>query len=174
MGLSTLYRKFSYCWLYIILLFFLKKAFIDFSFKNVFRRNFILEEVNIWFILLTLVIFFFLRLRKSSRSLLKAVIKGISRRLVFAFFTVNILYYYIFFEISLLPTALLIIVWGVQPERLEAVRYFLVYALVGSFPLLANIVFLQIEVIKYNFFLNFKFNTEYFILFKRKKILIFF
>jgi NADH-ubiquinone oxidoreductase chain 4 len=48
--------------------------------------------------------------------------------------------YFIFFELSLFPTAFLIIVFGGNPERFRAVYYFLLYTSLASFPLLVNIL----------------------------------
>jgi len=48
--------------------------------------------------------------------------------------------FFLFFELSLLPTAFLIFSFGLNPERLSAVSYFILYTSVGSFPLLLNIV----------------------------------
>jgi len=48
--------------------------------------------------------------------------------------------FYIFFECSLIPTVILILGWGYQPERLPASYYFLFYILLSSLPLLFVIV----------------------------------
>nr|QEX96210.1 NADH dehydrogenase subunit 4 [Sphaeroma terebrans] len=46
------------------------------------------------------------------------------------------LYFYILFEISLIPTFILILGWGYQPERLQAGLYMLLYTVLASLPLL--------------------------------------
>lgn len=48
--------------------------------------------------------------------------------------------FYIIFEFSLIPTLLLIIGWGYQPERLQAGLYLLFYTLTASLPLLISIL----------------------------------
>jgi len=48
-----------------------------------------------------------------------------------------------FFEISLIPTLLIIIGWGYQPERLQAGLYFLFYTLTASLPLLILLLVIQ-------------------------------
>nr|ALO77523.1 NADH deshydrogenase subunit 4 [Scydmaeninae sp. 840139] len=52
------------------------------------------------------------------------------------FSTINMFLFYIFFEMSLIPTLFLIIGWGYQPERMQAGLYLLFYTLFGSLPLL--------------------------------------
>jgi len=53
----------------------------------------------------------------------------------------NYLQYYFFFEASLIPTLLIILGWGYQPERLQAGLYFLFYTLFISLPLLLCIIY---------------------------------
>lgn len=56
------------------------------------------------------------------------------------FISINLLIFYIFFEISLIPTLLIIIGWGFQLERLQAGVYFMFYTLTASLPLLLNLI----------------------------------
>ena len=60
--------------------------------------------------------------------------------LILAFSVNNLFSYYIFFEASLIPTLILIITWGYQPERLEAGLYLILYTLTSSLPLLIAII----------------------------------
>nr|YP_004935009.1 NADH dehydrogenase subunit 4 [Salinator rhamphidia]AEQ93897.1 NADH dehydrogenase subunit 4 [Salinator rhamphidia] len=60
--------------------------------------------------------------------------------LVLAFSSANILLFYVFFEASLIPTLMLIIGWGYQPERLQAGSYMMLYTVTASLPLLAALV----------------------------------
>ena len=53
------------------------------------------------------------------------------------FFVSNFFQYYIFFEFSLIPTFLLILGWGYQPERMNASIYIIVYTVGASLPLLS-------------------------------------
>nr|YP_009540706.1 NADH dehydrogenase subunit 4 [Arcyptera meridionalis]AYQ22794.1 NADH dehydrogenase subunit 4 [Arcyptera meridionalis] len=53
-----------------------------------------------------------------------------------SFSSLSLLSFYIFFEASLVPTLLLILGWGYQPERLQAGIYLIFYTLVASLPLL--------------------------------------
>lgn len=60
--------------------------------------------------------------------------------LVLTFRTLNIIIFYIIFEASLIPTFMLILGWGNQPERSQAGIYIIIYTVTASLPLL--IVFL--------------------------------
>nr|ABL09082.1 NADH dehydrogenase subunit 4 [Onchidella borealis] len=60
--------------------------------------------------------------------------------LVLTFSTNNIYTFYVMFEASLIPTLLLIVGWGYQPERLQAGSYMLLYTVAGSLPLLVLII----------------------------------
>jgi NADH-ubiquinone oxidoreductase chain 4 len=62
--------------------------------------------------------------------------------LVITFSCQSILLFYVMFEASLIPLFFLILGWGVQPERLQAGIYFLLYTLVGSLPLLVSFIYL--------------------------------
>lgn len=79
--------------------------------------------------------------------------------LYITFSVVNLFLFYFFFEGRLIPTLLLIIGWGYQPERIQAGIYLLFYTLFASLPLFIgiffifdNINFFMIYIIKfYNF-----------------------
>nr|ASS30684.1 NADH dehydrogenase subunit 4 [Lomis hirta] len=59
--------------------------------------------------------------------------------LVFAFSAMDYLLFYISFEASLIPTLILILGWGYQPERIQAGVYMLFYTLFASLPLLVSL-----------------------------------
>jgi len=61
-------------------------------------------------------------------------------RLVLTFSCLDYLIFYVCFERSLIPTIILILGWGYQPERLQAGVYMLFYTLFGSLPLLISIL----------------------------------
>nr|YP_009498534.1 NADH dehydrogenase subunit 4 [Caridina multidentata]AWK60847.1 NADH dehydrogenase subunit 4 [Caridina multidentata] len=60
--------------------------------------------------------------------------------LVLTFSCSDFLLFYICFETSLIPTLILILGWGYQPERLQAGVYMLFYTLFGSLPLLVSLI----------------------------------
>jgi len=48
----------------------------------------------------------------------------------------NILSFYIWFEASLIPTIIIIMTWGYQPERMQARIYLILYTVTASLPIL--------------------------------------
>nr|YP_009538138.1 NADH dehydrogenase subunit 4 [Adelpha bredowii]AYN60920.1 NADH dehydrogenase subunit 4 [Adelpha bredowii] len=62
--------------------------------------------------------------------------------LYLTFSVMNLFLFYLFFESSLIPTLMLIIGWGYQPERVQAGMYLLFYTLFASLPLLMGIFYI--------------------------------
>nr|YP_009235505.1 NADH dehydrogenase subunit 4 [Metapenaeopsis dalei]AMD15646.1 NADH dehydrogenase subunit 4 [Metapenaeopsis dalei] len=60
--------------------------------------------------------------------------------LILTFSSTDYLLFYISFESSLIPTLILILGWGYQPERLQAGVYMLFYTLFASLPLLLSLI----------------------------------
>ena len=55
--------------------------------------------------------------------------------LINCFSASNIIIFYIWFEASLIPTIVIIITWGYQPERLQARFYLILYTITASLPI---------------------------------------
>jgi len=72
--------------------------------------------------------------------------------LVFRFLDSSLIGFYFYFEASLIPTFLLILGFGYQPERLQAGLYLIFYTIFGSLPLLF-IILLEIRSMKTAFFI---------------------
>jgi NADH-ubiquinone oxidoreductase chain 4 len=60
--------------------------------------------------------------------------------LIRSFSASSILIFYIIFEASLIPTIVLIMTWGYQPERIQARIYLIIYTITASLPLLIIIL----------------------------------
>ena len=75
--------------------------------------------------------------------------------LVLSFFTSNMIIFYVLFEASLLPTLILVLGWGYQPERLQAGIYLILYTVAASLPLLFSIIIIIKESFSLCFFLPF-------------------
>jgi len=60
--------------------------------------------------------------------------------LVVSFSSSSIIIFYIAFEASLIPTIILIMLWGYQPERIQASLYLIIYTITASLPLLIIIL----------------------------------
>nr|YP_009050396.1 NADH dehydrogenase subunit 4 [Choaspes benjaminii]AIC37391.1 NADH dehydrogenase subunit 4 [Choaspes benjaminii] len=66
--------------------------------------------------------------------------------LYLTFSAMNLFMFYLFFEGSLIPTLMLIIGWGYQPERIQAGMYLLFYTLFVSLPLLLGIFYIFMDM----------------------------
>lgn len=81
------------------------------------------------------------RWESKRRVLFRVRVLTLCLILSLAFTVSNALSFYIFFEISLIPTLVLIIGWGYQPERLQAGRYIMIYTVSASLPLLVVLLY---------------------------------
>lgn len=74
-------------------------------------------------------------LKNNNAKIFAATSITLTLILILCFRSSNLLTFYIWFEASLVPTMLLIIVWGYQPERLQARIYLIIYTVTASLPL---------------------------------------
>nr|YP_010507430.1 NADH dehydrogenase subunit 4 [Distenia punctulatoides]UXG19099.1 NADH dehydrogenase subunit 4 [Distenia punctulatoides] len=72
--------------------------------------------------------------------------------LIVTFSSVNLFVFYLFFEASLIPTLILIVGWGYQPERVEAGIYLFFYTMLVSLPMLVVIFYYYSLVQSFDFF----------------------
>lgn len=128
----------------------------------IFRSNY----YSIWLIILSLWILRLIIICLDSMRILKILVFLLLLfSLVIFFISIDLILFYLIFEISLIPTFFLIIYWGVNLERVNAAYYLLLYILLISFPLLLYIfkiylygltlkfrlMLLVIEVYEFNF-----------------------
>nr|QHD26839.1 NADH dehydrogenase subunit 4 [Idaea effusaria] len=85
--------------------------------------------------------------------------------LILTFSVMNMFMFYLFFEGSLIPTLMLIIGWGYQPERIQAGMYLLFYTLFVSLPLLLGIFYLLNMKNCINMYMLKFFNLNYYLLY---------
>nr|UAM92223.1 NADH dehydrogenase subunit 4 [Branchinecta gaini] len=102
-----------------------------FSFKFSFSWANLLLLLSSWIFMLMVLSWF-----PSSNFYYLLLITILFLLLVLTFTSSSLISFYIFFESSLIPTMLLILGWGYQPERLPSSLYFLFYTLIASLPLL--------------------------------------
>nr|YP_010722533.1 NADH dehydrogenase subunit 4 [Phocoderma betis]WDV16727.1 NADH dehydrogenase subunit 4 [Phocoderma betis] len=85
--------------------------------------------------------------------------------LYMTFSVMNLFMFYLFFEGSLIPTLMLIMGWGYQPERMQAGMYLLFYTLFASLPMLLGIFYIFNEMnCMMIYFMKF-YNTNLFMLY---------
>nr|YP_010718863.1 NADH dehydrogenase subunit 4 [Gonatopsis borealis]WDQ44466.1 NADH dehydrogenase subunit 4 [Gonatopsis borealis] len=79
----------------------------------------------------------------NKSSLFSLVVLSLCLVVILYFLSTHIIFFYVFFEISLIPTLVLIIGWGYQPERLQAGMYMMLYTITASLPLLVSLIMLS-------------------------------
>nr|AFN27600.1 NADH dehydrogenase subunit 4 [Diadromus collaris] len=80
--------------------------------------------------------------------------------LMLCFLSFNLIMFYMFFEMSLIPVLMLIMGWGFQIDRIQAGIYMMLYTLFGSLPLFILIIYfyqiiesLMMDFLKMNIFI---------------------
>nr|BDQ43768.1 NADH dehydrogenase subunit 4 [Duplodicodrilus acinctus] len=83
--------------------------------------------------------------------------------LLLCFNASNMFMFYIWFEASLVPTMALIMLWGYQPERLQASMYLMIYTVMASLPMLAALgkIYLSSKTTYMPMFMSMTFPTDY-------------
>nr|YP_001798488.1 NADH dehydrogenase subunit 4 [Orchesella villosa]ABS57586.1 NADH dehydrogenase subunit 4 [Orchesella villosa] len=137
---------------YIFLLFIL--VFKNFFFSSNFLLNIDLGMDMASYSLIILSFWITVLMYYSSENIFKnknavlyfgLCLSGLMFSLLLSFSSINLLSFYFFFEASLIPTLLIILGWGYQPERLQAGIYFLFYTLFASLPLLLCLIFIYLN-----------------------------
>nr|UFI48590.1 NADH dehydrogenase subunit 4 [Amalda bellonorium] len=76
----------------------------------------------------------------NNYSMFSKILLFLNLILIMTFISSSSLLFYFLFEASLIPTLMLILGWGYQPERLQAGMYMMVYTVAASLPLLFMIL----------------------------------
>ncbi len=100
----------------------------------VFSKNFSVDRFRILLIFLSVLVFFFLYYCYKffmRLSLIFAILR---------FCTSNLLFFFIFFELSIIPLFYVIFSGGKNPERLISGFSLWIYTLIGGFPLLFKVI----------------------------------
>nr|AXA45356.1 NADH dehydrogenase subunit 4 [Toxicochlespira sp. MNHN IM 2013-9841] len=83
---------------------------------------------------------------KNSQLIFSKIIVLMTLILTITFMSSSSLLFYFMFEASLIPTLMLILGWGYQPERLQAGLYMMMYTVAASLPLLFCILWLSTKL----------------------------
>jgi len=120
--------------------------------------NFIVDSLGLRLIILSVWIILLMYLSRyrivrfnEFFSIFRGRLLALLLVLVLTFSLRNYLLFYFFFEVSLIPTLLVILGWGYQPERLQAGVYFIFYTLRASLPLLVILMGVSLEFKSLNF-----------------------
>nr|AML26352.1 NADH dehydrogenase subunit 4 [Hydrophilidae sp. BMNH 1274343] len=155
----------QWCYFFLFFLFFLLFGF-NYNFINLSYffgydlLSFVMIILSMW--ICSLMIMGSTKIYKINNyyNLFLLVVLILMISLVLTFASLNLFIFYLFFEISLIPTLLLIIGWGYQPERLQAGVYLLFYTMFASLPMLLGIfyIYYNLYTLDYAFF-NCNFNS---------------
>nr|ALO76093.1 NADH deshydrogenase subunit 4 [Clambus sp. CLA01] len=104
--------------------------------------SFIMLILSFWIVLLMVMSSEKIYLLKKSYKLFILMNLMLMIFLYCTFSVMNLFMFYLFFEMSLIPTLFLILGWGYQPERLQAGVYLLFYTLLASLPMMISIFYL--------------------------------
>lgn len=108
-----------------------------------------LQRTNVGLILTSLTILISLLMLLSTQkplvknTLMSFLILLLNLNLILVFLSSRMFSMYFFFEFSLIPTLILILGWGYQPERLQAGVYLILYTFTASMPLLFVLLYLH-------------------------------
>nr|QFO87059.1 NADH dehydrogenase subunit 4 [Latreillia valida] len=102
--------------------------------------SYILIFLSMWIISLILLSSQKIKSSKNFSLSFLIVIIFLLLSLIITFCSMDYLLFYVSFEMSLIPTLILILGWGYQPERLQAGIYMLFYTLFLSLPLLVSLL----------------------------------
>nr|YP_003934437.1 NADH dehydrogenase subunit 4 [Thylacodes squamigerus]ADI79420.1 NADH dehydrogenase subunit 4 [Thylacodes squamigerus] len=102
----------------------------------------VLVCLTVWISVLMLLASQQVQLTKNNTKVFCLTILVLCCTLLYAFLMSNVYLFYFFFEASLIPTLVLILGWGYQPERLQAGMYMMMYTLSASLPLLLVLVWM--------------------------------
>jgi len=120
--------------------------------------NLILDSISILILslcllIIPLIILASYKLKVSNKIFIPTIILLLII-LIICFSVNNLLLFYIIFEGSLIPTLILIILWGHQPERKIAGLYIIIYTVTASLPLL--IIILKISATNFSYLILIK------------------
>nr|YP_011001022.1 NADH dehydrogenase subunit 4 [Dardanus hessii]WPN85845.1 NADH dehydrogenase subunit 4 [Dardanus hessii] len=104
--------------------------------------SYILILLSFW--IMALIILSSTKIKSGSNFITLFLLTNLSLLffLLLTFAATDYLFFYIAFESSLVPTLILILGWGYQPERIQAGIYMLFYTLFASLPLLVSLLIL--------------------------------
>nr|AYQ18953.1 NADH dehydrogenase subunit 4 [Leiochrinini sp. 2 ACP-2013] len=128
--------------------------------------SFILVLLSFWIIILMIMASSSIYYNKKSSSLFLLMIGLLMVSLYMTFVSMNLFVFYIFFEMSLIPTLILIVGWGYQPERLQAGIYLLFYTLFASLPMMVALSFCYFNIgsLLFCFFINYESVVMFFLI----------
>lgn len=100
-----------------------------------------IDNLSWWVIQLTFwLIFIVTRMKANHKSSFNKLILLMTWILIVTFTTWNFIVFYIIFEISIVVVLVMIIKWGYQPERVEAIVFIVIMTVIVSLPFITSII----------------------------------
>nr|ALO70895.1 NADH deshydrogenase subunit 4 [Scaphisoma boleti] len=136
-------------WGYLLFFLLFLKSF-SFNYMNMYISftwgmdllSYMMVLLSIWISFLMIMASNNIKLSKNFSGLFILKINFLMIFLILTFISLNLFIFYLFFEMSLIPTLILILGWGYQPERIQAGTYLLFYTLFASLPMMISIFYL--------------------------------
>nr|YP_010480543.1 NADH dehydrogenase subunit 4 [Nasonia giraulti]ACH81760.1 NADH dehydrogenase subunit 4 [Nasonia giraulti]UVN15271.1 NADH dehydrogenase subunit 4 [Nasonia giraulti] len=100
--------------------------------------GYMLTLLSLWIIMLMFMVSF----KFNNNKMFSMILLLLLLSLMFSFMSINYFMFYLYFEISLFPTFLLIMGWGYQPERINASMFMMLYTMFASLPLMIIMFYL--------------------------------
>nr|YP_010183491.1 NADH dehydrogenase subunit 4 [Curtos fulvocapitalis]QVG61307.1 NADH dehydrogenase subunit 4 [Curtos fulvocapitalis] len=104
--------------------------------------SFFMILLSIWICLLMIMSSEKIYFLMNYSNLLNFMVMMLLLFLILTFCSMNMFVFYLFFEMSLIPTLFLILGWGYQPERIQAGMYMFIYTLFGSLPMMISLFYM--------------------------------
>ena len=109
------------------------------------RLSWCLVILSIWISAMSLLGSQRIYLNNQKKVLFLLIVTFLMVFLLFSFISSELVMFYFFFERRLLPILFIVLLWGYQPERLQAGLYIIIYTVFGSLPLLVRIMLIYFE-----------------------------
>nr|UUG47415.1 NADH dehydrogenase subunit 4 [Ips subelongatus] len=113
--------------------------------------SYVLVSLSFWICFLMILASFNIYKEKFFSKMFLFFVMFLLVSLIFTFCSLNLFIFYLFFEISLIPTLFLIIGWGNQPERVSAGVYLFFYTLLMSLPMMVALFYLYTKYLSMEF-----------------------
>lgn len=143
-----------YLWLFLFV-FILRQFYLSLEW---YHFDFLLDGVSLNLIVLRVWVTILILLRRykvikeeNKFDIFSYLVIFLLLILLITFLVYDLIRFYFFFEASLIPTFMVIIGWGYQPERIQAGVYFIFYTLTASLPLLFISLFNYVNLGGINF-----------------------
>nr|AML25914.1 NADH dehydrogenase subunit 4 [Staphylinidae sp. BMNH 1274216] len=103
--------------------------------------SYVMVLLSFWICFLMILASFKIYLMNNNSNLFMLMMLLLLFALFCTFTSMNLFMFYLFFEMTLIPTLILILGWGYQPERIQAGTYLFFYTLLASLPMMISIFF---------------------------------